>query len=184
MAALHSTVLQTVPVSYVTAIAAVTDAANSSTPTAVFEVCVDVVRSLCGWPVAQIVARCPERWDRYRPTMAWRATSNAALQALAQAAAEPRDLDQDGLLARTVHSRRPAAMQRLEAMPGEPWLQAISEAGLVSAAAFPVLVGSDVVAVLELYSGEAGGLDPALTEALRVIAIQAGRAVERAAAEI
>ncbi|MCZ6815640.1 MAG: PAS-domain containing protein, partial [Planctomycetota bacterium] len=51
--------------------------------------------------------------------------------------------------------------------------------GIKGGAAFPVLVGDDVVAVLEFFSGEAKAPDEAISEVMGAVGTQLGRVVER-----
>ena len=51
------------------------------------------------------------------------------------------------------------------------------EVGLTSGAAFPVLVGDDVVAVLEFFSSERKAPDEAISEVMMAVGTQLGRIV-------
>jgi Amt family ammonium transporter len=57
------------------------------------------------------------------------------------------------------------------------------DAGINSGAAFPVLVGDDVVAVLEFFSGEPKAPDEAILEVMEAVGTQLGRIVERVRSE-
>ena len=54
-----------------------------------------------------------------------------------------------------------------------------ARAGLRSAAAFPVFVGEEVVAVIELYSTSVRRLDPKLLDMMASVGVQLGRVFER-----
>ena len=55
--------------------------------------------------------------------------------------------------------------------------------GLVSAMAFPVMIGAEVVGVLEFYAGSALSLDEKLLHVAAQVGIQLGRVIERRRAE-
>ena len=60
-----------------------------------------------------------------------------------------------------------------------PWAAHARACGLNAALALPVLVGREVVAVLELFAPSADPPDDALVEVLRCVGSQLGRVVER-----
>lgn len=64
-----------------------------------------------------------------------------------------------------------------------PRQRAAMESGLQSAFAFPVLVGTDVVAVLEFFTTRASRPDDGLLETMNQIGVQLGRVFERSTAE-
>ena len=67
--------------------------------------------------------------------------------------------------------------------PNFPRAKMATDLGVKGAFAFPVLVGSDVVAVLEFYSDQAVEPDEALLDVMAQIGIQLGRVVERKRSE-
>ncbi|MGH9280699.1 MAG: diguanylate cyclase domain-containing protein, partial [Acidimicrobiales bacterium] len=84
-----------------------------------------------------------------------------------------------GLLANVVATARPAWIADVGADRGFPRREAVKGAGLESAFAFPVLVGRDVVAVLECFSRRPMQPTGALADVLSGIGVQLGRVVER-----
>ena len=88
-----------------------------------------------------------------------------------------------GLPGRVATDARPHEIADLEADDNFPRIEAARDAGLKSGFAFPLLAGSDVVGVLELYAEKAGSIEPDLLEVMAFVGTLLGRVLERAHAE-
>ena len=86
---------------------------------------------------------------------------------------------QEGLPGRVLATRRPVWVQDLAAYPGFTRGDAAQRAGLRTGVAIPVLVGSEVRAVLELFSHEQQKEDADVLDALGQVGTQLGRVIER-----
>jgi len=84
-----------------------------------------------------------------------------------------------GLPGRVLESREACYIPKIAEDPNFRRTSAALRAGLVSAMALPVLVGAEVHAVLEFYSGAPLAQDSDLLETLSQIGMQLGRVVER-----
>ncbi|RYE92029.1 MAG: GGDEF domain-containing protein, partial [Myxococcales bacterium] len=84
----------------------------------------------------------------------------------------------------SIATGRPVAMDDVLDDASDPRTRAARQAGLHGGFAFPVLVGRDVAAVLELYSGRAGAIDPGLLDVVRQVGTQLGRVIERERARV
>lgn len=89
-----------------------------------------------------------------------------------------------GLAARVMATGLPAWTLRPEIDYGAAIGAAAAEAGLHSAVAFPVLVGDEVVGVLEFFRNEGLPPDGSLIEVMISIGAQLGRVVERSRARV
>lgn len=85
----------------------------------------------------------------------------------------------EGLAGRVVETGQPAWEIDVAADGPTPWSAIVTGSGLRAAIAFPVLVGREVVAVLEFFAEETRTPDEALVEVLRCVGSQLGRVVER-----
>ncbi|MEZ5310291.1 MAG: EAL domain-containing protein [Microthrixaceae bacterium] len=88
-----------------------------------------------------------------------------------------------GLPGRVVVSGRPALIPDIETDTNFSRREVALISGLVSAFAFPVLAGPDVVAVLEFFSTEPSSPQPGLMEVMAQVGVQLGRVFEREVAE-
>jgi diguanylate cyclase (GGDEF)-like protein len=85
-----------------------------------------------------------------------------------------------GLAGRVLATARPAWVTDIAAQAPElAWAAQARACGLNAAVAVPVVVGREVVAVLELFAPAADAPDDALVEVLRGVGGQLGRVVER-----
>jgi diguanylate cyclase (GGDEF)-like protein len=88
-----------------------------------------------------------------------------------------------GLPGRVARDARPHEIPDLAADDNFPRVEAAREAGLRAGFAFPLLAGSDVVGVLELYDTKAGSIEKDLLEVMAFVGTLMGRVVERTRAE-
>jgi PAS domain S-box-containing protein len=141
-------------------------AANeSATPEAAIQVALDRVCAHMSWPVGH--AWLVDAEGRMVSSDLWQIAAGEERQAERAAERAGRLADRARVLARLV------------------WLEGdeARRLGLRHAIALPVQVGQNVAAVLDFYSDEPVERGPRLVEALRHVATQLGRAVERKRAE-
>jgi PAS domain S-box-containing protein len=155
-------------------------AANTaSTVEAALQVAVDEVGRMTGWPVGHVYVVAPDAPDLLRPTMIWHEEANlqnAAFRAATEATSMRRGV---GLPGRVLEHNRPVWLLDVTRDPSDPRAAAAAQSGLRAAFGFPVRVGTDVVAVLEFFSGAALPPDEALLEVMASIGAQLGHALER-----
>lgn len=89
----------------------------------------------------------------------------------------------EGLIGRVYADARPAWIKNVLDHPDFPRARLVPDLGVKSGFAFPVLVGKEVVAVLEFYSDQEYEPDQELLEVMAQIGTQIGRVVERFRAE-
>ena len=88
-----------------------------------------------------------------------------------------------GLAGRTLASAKPTWIVDVTEDPTFRRAKWASDIGVKAGFAFPVLVGEEVVAVLEFFSTEARDPDETMLEVMGVVGTQLGRVVERARSE-
>lgn len=110
------------------------------------------------------------------PTGWW---SPAPREPFSSETAANRFADGDGLPGRVAATRRATWIERVSRDANFPRAEAAVASGLEAAFAFPVIVGSDVVGVLELFSDEPAEPDPQLLEVMEAVGTQLGRVFER-----
>lgn len=89
----------------------------------------------------------------------------------------------DSLAGRVIETREAQWTNDLAGLPGCPQQGAAAACGLKASCAFPVLVGSEVAAVLQFFSVGDPALDESRLSLLAQVGMQLGRAIERARAE-
>src|SRR5919198_746100 len=88
-----------------------------------------------------------------------------------------------GLPGRVLEKRKPAWIVDVTKDPNFPRSKAAQDTGLRAGFAFPVLVGQEVVAVMEFFSGEPAEPDDAVLTIMAHVGGQLGRVIERRRAE-
>jgi PAS domain S-box-containing protein len=142
--------------------------------TAVTEVC-----RVTGWPVGHVYMVSPGEPDLLRPTATWidlQPEQHAPFRRVTEITTYGRGI---GLPGRVLASRRPAWMLDVTTDPDSPRAEAARVSGLRAGFAFPVLVGADVMAVLEFYAREPVAPDASLLDVMGNIGTQLGRVIER-----
>jgi len=89
----------------------------------------------------------------------------------------------DDLPGQVLISGQPEWISDITTVPGMPRAKLISNIGVRAGFAFPVLIGPEVAAVLEFFTGEAIEPDAALLEIMAHVGTQLGRVVERTRTE-
>ena len=148
------------------------------------QVCLDEVCAYTGWPVGHVVAR-NEDDDALVSTGLWSISFDET-----DAAARFRELSESirfvpgyGLPGRVLESGRTIWIEDITSEPGYRRRPAARELGLHAALAFPVLVGNEVVAVLEFYGREPVKPDDNLLRVMANVGTVLGRVVERTRSE-
>src|ERR687888_661957 len=88
-----------------------------------------------------------------------------------------------GLPGRVLRERKPAWIVDVTKDPNFPRSKAAQDTGLRAGFAFPVLVGEEVAAVMEFFSGEPAEPDDAVLTIMAHVGGQLGRVIERQRAE-
>jgi PAS domain S-box-containing protein len=157
----------------------VATAANAATDgDAVFQICLDQVCSYTGWELGHVYLYDDVR-SELTPLGVWRLDEQARFQGFRDATlAAPIGLD-DPLLGQAFRQGRPIWLANSEPAAAFQRWDVAAKAGLKSAMAIPVLAGDRAAAVLEFHSTDAVQPDDDLLDAMRQVAAQLGRVVER-----
>jgi len=133
-----------------------------------------------GWPFGHAYMVRPAGEQRgLVPTTICYGSENSSFQFFKQAT-ETMELDYGvGLPGRVLATGRPAWITEIAEDNNFPRLEAALTAGLVAGFAFPVVVRSEVVAILEFFSDKATSPNEFFSQLAAEIGIQLGRVVER-----
>ena len=143
-----------------------------------------ILREVCtytGWPVGHAFLR---EGDALASTDLWHLDDPERRRAFCATSADITLSTGVGLPGRVLAAGGPVWARDLAVDVSLPRREAIVASGLVSGFAFPVLAGSDIVAVLEFYSATQEPPDQRVLDVVAQVAVQAGRALERQHSEL
>jgi PAS domain S-box-containing protein len=143
--------------------------------------CLDAVCHLTGWPVGHLYL---VRNDDLVSTSVWHLQEPERFAALRRATAATRLTIGRGLPSEVLATRQPVWIDDLSLHPNFPRARVAGELGVRSAFAFPVILGSQVVAVLEFFSPAHVALDQALLDLVARVGSQLSRVAERRRAAV
>jgi PAS domain S-box-containing protein len=147
------------------------------------QIAVDQICAHIGWPVGHVYLPDEAAPGSLAPTHIWHLEDAARFEIfrkITEAIGFAAGVDLPG---QALASRKPVWVLDMTIAPTAPRAKLICDIGVRAGFAFPVLVGAEVVAVLEFFSAEAITPDEALLEIMAHTGAQLGRAVERARAE-
>jgi ammonium transporter len=143
------------------------------------QTCVDEVCSYMDWPVGHVYMLEEGGSMQLAPTDIWHIEDPQRFRRFRDATTGTRFGPGMGLVGRVLESGKPSWMSDVSSDPGFLRAESAKESGLRAGFAFPVLVGEDVVAVLDFFSDEAAEPDETTLDLMASIGTQLGRVVER-----
>jgi len=146
------------------------------------QVCLDEVCAYTGWPVGHVVGRGADE-DAIVSTDLWSIEDSEAAAAFRGASEAARFGPGEGLPGTVLATGRALWIEDIASEPDYLRGDAADALGLHAALAFPVLVGTEVVAVLEFYGTEPTARDDSLLRVMANVGTVLGRVVERTRAE-
>jgi len=159
-------------------------AANAApSPTVALQEAVDQICAYTGWPVGHVYLPAPDGAGYWVPTRIWHLADPERFVAFQQATQTLRIAPGQGLIGRVVATSTPGWEVEVTTDPAFLRRAAARQSGLTTGFALPLLIGQEVVGVLEFYTTERLALDPALLNALRQMGIELGRTIERQRAQ-
>ncbi len=159
--------------------AAAVAANDAAEPLHALQMGLDIVCEYAGWPLGHAY-----RVDRYdasclRPTNLWHLSGARSYTGFRAATAETSFRAGEGLPGRVLASGQGAWILDVGAEGNFPRQGVASTEGLHAAFAFPVLVGHEVVAVLEFFTPDTLPPDDDFLAAMTAVGVQLGRVFER-----
>ena len=164
---------------------AVTAAANEATNSeAALQICLQRICHHTGWPVGHVYI--PTETGELIPTKLWNIKDPERFQTFRKITEATPLAPGNGLPGWVFSSKQPQWIVDVNAVEHDnhfPRVKLSGELGVKAGFAFPVLVGTEVVAVLEFFSSDAIQPDEQLLEIVANIGTQLGRVIERERAE-
>lgn len=158
-------------------------ASNAKTVEEVFQVCVDNVCSLTGWPVGHVYRVDSNHPDLLQSTKIWYLDDHERFRAFKQVTEDTRFTVGDGLPGRVLQSGKPVWVIGIRKDPRYPRTKFIEVVKIKTGFGFPVLIREKVVGVLEFFSTDIVEPDKHLMGVMSHIGAQLGRVIERNQAE-
>ncbi|MCA8967247.1 MAG: GAF domain-containing protein, partial [Planctomycetes bacterium] len=155
-------------------------AANASdSPGMALRTALQVICEFTGWPVGHALMQ-PRPGAGIVSARIWHGADDPRYARL-RATTEPLRFENDepGVVASVVRTRKLRFVSEIDLGTNPIRGGALREAGLRRHVAMPVLLGDEVAAVLEFFSGDAGAMSAALLDTLEQIGVQLGRVFER-----
>jgi signal transduction histidine kinase/CheY-like chemotaxis protein len=144
------------------------------------QITLDQVCAQTGWPVGHAYMLADEELVTSR---VWHLEDSEAFETFRRVTEATRFRSGAGLPGRVLSHGKPAWITDVTKDRNFPRAEMATELGVKGAFAFPVLVGKDVVAVLEFFSERAVDPHEALLDVAAQIGTQLGRVIERQRAE-
>jgi PAS domain S-box-containing protein len=169
---------------YVALLQDVAVAANEAATTSqALQTCVEKVCETSGWEVGHVYAADGAPPHVLNPTAIWCVSDPSAFAQFVEATAALSFEPGQGLPGRVFANQRPEWVVDLQADERFTRSRVAMETGIRSAFAFPVLVGTEVAAVLEFFATTETEPEAELRDLVVNIGTQLGRVVERVRAE-
>jgi signal transduction histidine kinase/CheY-like chemotaxis protein len=180
--ALNTTLAQRVAerTALITLMRDVTVAANEASDIhAALQVAVDRICAYTQWPVGHAYLQTMDGTGEWVPTGIWHVDEPSRFAAFQQATQCFRPVPGVDLIGRVVVHAKPEWSDDITTDPTFGRARAAKEAGLRAGVACPLLMGKEVVGVLEFFATEARAPEASLLDILAQLGTQLGRIVER-----
>ena len=156
---------------------------EAATMEEVLQYALDQVCAHTGWPVGDVYLLADHGRDELVPTGIWHLEDPARFATFRQVTDVTHFARGVGLPGRVFASGKPAWIIDVTQDSNFPRANLAKDIGVKAGFAFPVLVGTEVVAVLEFFSAEAVEPNEPLLDAMAQVGTQLGRVIERTRAE-
>ncbi len=161
----------------------VTTAANEAiTVEEALSICLEQVCAYTKWPIGHALLADPKTQEMVSTSL-WQLDDPVRFEAFRQTTEAMRFGPGVGLPGRILVSGKATWVEHMDTDQIFPRFQKAAEVGIKVGFAFPVLVGAEVVAVLEFFSTRHDELDERMLAVMAQIGTQLGRVIERARAE-
>lgn len=148
----------------------------------IMQICLQEVCSFTGWVLGHVCVAADES-GILESTNLWHVDDAERFEDFIKATEAMRFEIGVGLPGRVMQTGKPAWIDEPNTRANLPRAKEGDDAGIVAGFAFPVLVGSEVVSVLEFFSEDATKPDDQMIQIVASVGTQIGRSIERQTAE-
>jgi GAF domain-containing protein len=141
--------------------------------------CLELVWAHTEWPVGHAFLVAEGTNSEAVSTNIWHLEDPDDFEGFVEAIEGARFVPGIGLAGRVLSTGQPVWIENVSDDPTFPRAEQAKDAGIKAGFALPVLAGSEIAAVLEVFCLEAVEPDKQLLEALAQVGVQLGRVVER-----
>ncbi len=152
---------------------------EAASPDEAFQQCVDNVCKHTGWPVGHVYRRGGPMGTQLTPTNLWHMDSPDQFGPFREATLQTTMEAGEGLPGRVLADGKPHWIIDVTHEKVRGRIAAANAVGLNAGFAFPVMVQSEVAAVLEFFSPGSKVPDQLLLDVMEQIGVQLGRVIER-----
>ncbi len=145
-----------------------------------------VLKEVCAhaeWPIGHVYLPAKDSSGQLRPTTIWQLQQPERFETFKRVTEKTNFDPGVGLPGRVFSTGKPAWITDVTKDTNFPRAKLAKDIGVKAGFGFPVLIGSEVVAVLEFFSSEAVEPDKPLLEVMAHVGTQLGRVFEREQAE-
>lgn len=146
---------------------------------AAIQECIDEVCDCIGWPIGHAYFRSQENQNLLMTSKIWHLDDPGRFKTFVEVTEETNFEKGIGLPGRVLESGKPAWIIDINKDSNFPRLKIVSDFGIKSGFALPVMTGSKVAAVLEFFSEDSHEPDKEFMDILVHIGTQIGRVAER-----
>jgi hypothetical protein len=142
-----------------------------------FRICLDRICAHTGWPIGHIYVSDEDSRGQLEGTVRWHLDDPERFSAFVQATSDLSFVYNSDVARRVFHHGRPIWIN--DVTKNRLFLRArqAKDAGVKTGLAFPILVGTEVIGVLEFFSARVEEPNERLTAVMALIGIQLGRAI-------
>lgn len=141
--------------------------------------CLDRICKHTGWPVGHVYMAGEDLTGDLVPTKLWHMDDPLRYEVFRRVTETTRLAPGVGLPGRVLATHKPAWIVDVRNDPNFPRAGMAYDIGLRAGFGFPVVVGTEVVAVLEFFATEPAAPDEALLDVMVHVGTQLGRVIER-----
>ena len=156
---------------------------ESSTIEQAMQICLDEICTLMNWPVGHVYMPSDDETGVMIPTGIWHLDNPEKFLSFREATDKSTFKYGEGLPGRIMTSRKPAWIVNVNHDSNFTRGKLVENLGVKAAFGFPVLLGTEVVAVLEFFTKTEAEPDNEVLEVMANIGTQLGRVIERTRAE-
>ncbi|MBL4837419.1 MAG: response regulator [Kordiimonadaceae bacterium] len=138
----------------------------------------DNICTFMDWPLGHYY-QYNAKTDRMEPSGIWYMKDQGSFKAFKRVTEQTTFARGEGIPGQVLKTGKPLWLDDIQSTKNCLRNEEFIQSNLVAGAAFPVMVGKQVVAVLEFFDTKALGYDEVLQETMATIGTQLGRAVER-----
>ena len=144
-----------------------------------FQIVLQRVLQFKSWELAHVVLRSRQEPDAFVDAGIWTAAANSRFRRLISAGSKLVFRPGEGMIGRAIAAGRPEWVTDVASDETSLLASPAAACGLKAAVACPVLIGTEVAAVVQFFSASSSAPDETFLEIMKHVGTQLGRVIER-----